>query len=258
MPPIPPIPIHANDPITPNPSSSQNNHVANDAKGNNGSTTAAKPSGITPHTAPANPLPTRTTPASAPVTATTDPFLPPPPQPGARPVPAPARETGRAGGNDGATAPPQPVPGVHIPRSVEATVTTTETRVVPTGPPAQFAVPAPEQTGAGGRTGRSTSTYAPAAAVNTAPGPTTLNLGAAANPSPYQAAHPVDGAREATRAQNLYAVDGSAAQRRSLEDAAAREKEEAGERGVWGVLGRAGEMLKGAEEKVWRAVGKKG
>jgi hypothetical protein len=56
--------------------------------------------------------------------------------------------------------------------------------------------------------------------------------------------------------QDPYVVaDWSASRRRQLEDA--REEEGAGG-AIWGALGRAGEVLKEAEEAVWRSVGKKG
>ncbi|KAF2503111.1 hypothetical protein BU16DRAFT_533383 [Lophium mytilinum] len=245
MPPIPPIPIHANDPI----------NASHDAASSASTsfTTAAKADGITPRTA--NPPPTRTAPASVPATTTADPSAPPPPQPGARPLPptATARETGY---NTAHPAPPQPLPGINVPRSVEATVTSTATyQQMPT--PAAFGYPAP--TGSQSRGTDTTSTREQRA------GPTTLSMGPAG--SAYQ--HEDQQQPQQTRAslehppgyvQDPYAsADGSAAQRRSLEDAKAREAEEGGVgSAVWGALGRAGEALKGAEEAVWRSVGRKG
>lgn len=229
MPPIPPIPIHSNDPITPNAPSSD--------------TTAAKPAGITPQTA--NPLPTRTTPASIPATTTTDPSAPPAPQPGARPhsPTAIAAPTGTRGDSTPAPPAPAPAPGTR-PSTVTATHTTTETRALP----AQFSIPPPVGSAA---PGRSTTSYAPAHA-----GPTTLPLGSD-NPSLREtgAAHSI--AHPPGYAQDPYAADGSAAVRQSLEDAAVREHEGAQD-GLWGLLGRAGEALRKGEEGVWRAVGGKG
>ncbi|OCK95140.1 uncharacterized protein K441DRAFT_686866 [Cenococcum geophilum 1.58] len=211
MPPIPPIPIHSNDPITPNAPSD---------------TTAAKPAGITPQTA--NPLPTRTTPASIPATTTTDPSAPPAPQPGARPSPPTAIAAPTGTRDDSTPAPPAPAPAPGArPSTVTATHTTMETRALP----AQLSIPPPVGSAA---PGRSTT-------------PSLCETGAA-----HSVAHPPG------YAQDPYAADGSAAVRRSLEDAAVREHEEGAQGGLWGLLGRAGEALRKGEEGVWRAVGGKG
>jgi len=138
---------------------------------------------------------------------------------------------------------------------VEATVTSTATyQVVPM--PAQFGVPPPTGAAKGTDTTASTTSYIP--------GPTTLNLGPAA--SQYQPAHSAPAPTQTQERRSLEhppgyvqdpyaAADGSMGRRRQLEDA--REEEGVGG-AIWGALGRAGEMLKEAEEAVWRSVGKKG
>jgi hypothetical protein len=228
---MPPIPIHKNAPI--------------------------KPDGITPQTASddANntPTPTRTIPASVPATTTADASGPPPPQPGARPVP-PTASAQAPYSNAYSPAPPQPGYTAHH--------ITTETHQ--SGPPPQFTHPPPSDSALAGRS-TTTSTTA------SKPGPTTLNMGPVA--SPFQSADSGAAVPTGTSAEQQ-------GERRSLEHppgyqqapdnapytqgggigghgGAAEGSASSGE-GVgataWNLLSQAGEALKKGEEAAWRAV----
>ncbi|KAF9636828.1 hypothetical protein BFW01_g7724 [Lasiodiplodia theobromae] len=236
---MPPIPIYSDAPIKP-------------------PAAAAKAEGITPQTAAANghqqPAPTRTT---ATTTAAFDPSAPPPPQPGAAPVPPPTSQFSAS------SSPPRPQPGaapVPAPTgsssSNNSTVTKTVTETVTTlsGPPPQFGIPAP---GANAAATRSTDASLPQNSANN--GPTTINFGAvdggatrARGSSTASLEHPPG------YVQNPY-VDGTAAQRAAMEDAAAREREEGGMWGtVKGFAASVGQQLKKADQEAWKLVGNAG
>ncbi|KAJ9668216.1 hypothetical protein H2201_001645 [Coniosporium apollinis] len=256
---MPPIPIYKDAPINP-------------------STTAAKAEGITPRTATTEdqqqqqprPTPTITT-ATA-----TDPTGPPPPQPGARPAAPTASSTAHNG-------PPPPQPGAvpkppgHTP-TVTATITETVTRQLPpTQMPAQYSIPPPPSNGAPTRSTAAAIPPPPTAAQQ----PTTLPLGpgvpppppssaastgAILQPSPFEPGQQHPQAEVGTAhghrprhslehppnyAQNPY-IDGSAAQRNALLDAAEAERRGRNSVGAW--VGVVGEKLREAEEGVWRVV----
>ncbi|KAH9882770.1 hypothetical protein J1614_000136 [Plenodomus biglobosus] len=227
---MPPIPIHKNAPIT-----------------------AAKPDGVTPSTAsssnPANPLPTRTTPASVPAATTAPSSDPPPPQPGGRP-PAP---TGPTYSGVYTPAPPQPGP------TPTATVITTETR--PDGSPPQFAHPPPLESLLAGR-----STTTATGQTLSKPGPTFLNYGPVA--SPLQSVDPVPSMQVTTDQERSlehppgyaqapdnapYTTGGGIGGQPGRAGAEGNQDEGVGAT-AWGMLSKAGEALKSGEEAVWRAV----
>ncbi|KAF2471404.1 uncharacterized protein BDR25DRAFT_285993 [Lindgomyces ingoldianus] len=208
---MPPIPIHKNDPIQP---------------------VAAKPDGVTPQTA--NPPPTRTTPASIPATTTADANAnPPPPQPGARPIP-PTAST--AAPTSSSFSPPAPQPGYT------ATLSTTETRLG--GLPPQFTIPPPSDSQLAGR---STT----AARQASKPGPTTLNMAPAASPGEDERSleHPPGYVQNSDN--RLYAAEGSATDGQQESDGGVGSA-------AWNVLNKAGAALKKGEEAAWRAVRNKG
>ncbi|KAF4535250.1 uncharacterized protein LTHEOB_12682 [Lasiodiplodia theobromae] len=235
---MPPIPIYSDAPIKP-------------------PAAAAKAEGVTPQTAAANghqqPAPTRTT---ATTTAAFDPSAPPPPQPGAAPVPPPTSQFSAS------SSPPRPQPGAApVPAPTgssnnDSTVTKTVTETVTTlgGPPPQFGIPAP---GANAAATRSTDAGIPQHSANN--GPTTINFGAveggatrARGSSTASLEHPPG------YVQNPY-VDGTAAQRAAMEDAAAREREEGGMWGtVKGFAASVGQQLKKADQEAWKLVGNAG
>ncbi|KAJ4369940.1 hypothetical protein N0V83_005704 [Neocucurbitaria cava] len=229
---MPPIPIHKDAPIAP-----------------------TKADGITPQTAPPDPLPpTRTTPAYAPATTTQDSSNnPPAPQPGARPA-APTQN------NFDASSPAPPQPGA-VPT---ATVITTETRQLSSGPPPQFTSPPPSDSAL--RAGRSTTTSTTASK----PGPTTLNYGlAGAAPSPFQAADSSAApAAEPTRSSlehppgyvqapdnAPYTAGGGIGGISGGDGGGGQGSEDAGVgAAAWNMLSKAGEALKKGEEAAWRAM----
>jgi hypothetical protein len=212
---MPPIPVHTNDPIAP---------------------TAAKPDGVTPQTADTNPQPTRTTPFSHPATTTSSANSgPPPPQPGARPI-AP---TASAQAPHVSSNPPAPQPGYT------ATHTTTETRLG--GPPAQFTVPPPSDTQLAGRS-TTTSTQA------SKPGPTTLNFGPAS--SQYQSEHTAEPTRKSLEHPPGYTQgpDNSPYTRGTVATGGQESAPDSTVAGTaWGLLSKAGDALKSAEEAAWKA-----
>ncbi|KAH7411596.1 hypothetical protein DE146DRAFT_242216 [Phaeosphaeria sp. MPI-PUGE-AT-0046c] len=219
---MPPIPVHKNAPI--------------------------KPDGMTPNTASddadSTPAPTRTIPASVPATITAASSNPPPPQPGARPVP-PTAST-QPPSSTYSPAPPQP--------GHTATHITTETH----GPPPQFTQPPPSDSMLAGRS-TTTSTTA------SKPGPTTLNFGAAAPAtSSFQSAdsggavptrtsleHP-PGYQQApdnapyTQGGGIGGASGTGEGSESSGDGVGA--------AAWNLLSQAGEALKKGEEAAWRAV----
>jgi hypothetical protein len=218
---MPPIPIHKNAPI--------------------------KPDGITPKTASDNPsdtpTPTRTLPASVPATTTADSSGPPPPQPGARPIPLTSSAQAAY-----SSAPPQPGYTAHH--------ITTETRQG--GPPPQYTLPPPTDSALAGR---STTT----ATTASGPGPTTLNLGPVA--SPFQS---VDTATRTSGDQGRRSLEHPPGYQQAPDNApytagggigghsgagnATGVEGESVATTAWNVLSKAGEALKKGEEAAWRAV----
>ncbi|KAF2198191.1 hypothetical protein GQ43DRAFT_171210 [Delitschia confertaspora ATCC 74209] len=241
---MPPIPIHKNDPIAP---------------------TAAKapgPSAIESQDT-LNPLPTRTLPVSVPATTTQSANLhsgPPPPQPGAFPVPHP---TGPASSYS-THSPAAPQPGASPYAGPTATHITTETRYA--GPPPQFSIPPPTDSALQGRstfTKESTKQYNPAPPP---PGPTTLDFGPA-NPPPPQAS-PYETGGQPRRAslghppnytQNPstpYHTPGTDPLPYTQEESASGSGHGGVGEAAWNLLSRAGEALKKGEEAAWNAVRK--
>ncbi|KAF2688766.1 hypothetical protein K458DRAFT_414478 [Lentithecium fluviatile CBS 122367] len=226
---MPPIPIHKNDPI---------------------SSTAAKPSGITPQTADANPpSPTRTTPAAAPATTTSSASGPPAPQPGARPL-APTGST-----HPPTSLPPAPQPGAAPGAGYTATHHVIETRLG--APPPQYNIPPPTDSQL---SGRSTTTSMQASK----PGPTTLNMGPAApGTSPCQQEHAGGGLQPLPRSSpegppgyTQQAPDNTV-YGTGIDAGANQEGVDGGVGGTaWNMLAKAGEALKKGEEAAWRAVRK--
>lgn len=256
---MPPIPIYKDAPINPN-------------------TTAAKPEGVTPRTATREDQQRQQQPRPTPTTTTaitTDPTGPSPPQPGARPAAPTASSTTHNG-------PPPPEPGAvpkppnHIP-TVTATVTETITHQLrPTQMPAQYTFPAPSSNSAPTRSTAAAIPPPPPSAqqpptlpfsAGVPPPPPPPSSSAIPQPSPFEAGqqHPqaAPGASHGHRprhslehppnyAQNPY-IDGSAAQRNALLDAAEAERRERNSVGAW--VGAVGEKLREVEEGVWRVVG---
>lgn len=221
---MPPIQLHKNDPIA-----------------------ASKPTALTPQTASLDdPTPTRTTPLSTPAT-TTQSSLPPPPQPGARPIPptaSPAAPTSTS------TDPPPPAPS-YTAHSYTAHHLTTETRL---SSPPQYDIPPPDTSNLAGRS----TTTAP---TRTGPGPTTLPQA-----SPFQAEHSggavgrpsLEGPAGYQQAadNSPYAVGGGALGTGGVGGTASGAEEGVGAQ-AWGMLARAGEALKKGEEAIWKAVREK-
>ncbi|KAF1918121.1 hypothetical protein BDU57DRAFT_187820 [Ampelomyces quisqualis] len=221
---MPPIPVHKNAPI--------------------------KPDGITPITASNTnedrntPAPTRTLPASVPATTTADAFLPPAPQPGARPIPP----TQAASSSQYAPPPPQPSYTAHH-------ITTSTSQIQP---PPQFTHPPPSDSALAGRS-TATSTTASKS------GPTTLNMGPAA--SPYQPANAGGGVERRSLEHppgyqqvpdNAPYAQGGGIGGHAGDASGSGERSGSSGEGVgaqaWNILSQAGEALKKGEEAAWRAM----
>ncbi|KAF2101367.1 hypothetical protein NA57DRAFT_53339 [Rhizodiscina lignyota] len=210
------------------------------------------PEGVTPKTAEAEgqsgsvpasnvvPAPTRTIPQ--PASQSTG---PPPPQPGARPIPGPAPTSSSHGG----PAPPMPGANPNYTPSVTATVTTTTTSAVP--PPEQLNIPPPS------------SNYTPTKSTSSAPPPP--RTGQVQSPTRIDfGASPVSPVRDSTDnerhslehppgyVQNPYASDGTAVERARLEATAMNDKNES----VWGAVKSAatevGKYAQKVEHDAWQ------
>ncbi|KAF2757864.1 hypothetical protein EJ05DRAFT_369196 [Pseudovirgaria hyperparasitica] len=240
---MPPIPIHLHDPINPEVSSTE------------ASTTAGKASGITPQTAPP---PTRTIEIPTPTTTsnTYSPAPPAAPQPASRYIPAATTALTTLSSQQNADTPPPPQPGaVPIPPQsanvVEKVVAVTETRSLP--PQASLPPPTDSQL-----SGKSTIPYQPAQYQGSGSGSTSLPLGTAKLSSqprqPWQS--PIE--HPPGYVQNYRAFEDPP----ELREAARRESELGGDtttqESIMNALNTAGESLKKGEEAIWKWVeGKK-
>ncbi|KAJ9637246.1 hypothetical protein H2199_007532 [Coniosporium tulheliwenetii] len=242
---MPPIPIYKDAPINP-------------------STTAAKAEGITPRTATTEDQQQQQQPRPTPTITTataTDPTGPPPPQPGARPAAPTASSTAHNG-------PPLPQPGaVPKPPGHTPTVTATITETHPAStkqrradtfdsccdPPTTDSSAAAHDAAPRARCPSSPSVVSSVHGGDTAALPfepgqqhPQAEVGTAHGHRPrHSLEHPPN------YAQNPY-IDGSAAQRNALLDAAEAERRERNSVGAW--VGVVGEKLREAEEGVWRVV----
>jgi hypothetical protein len=245
---MPPIPVHIDDPITPQKATGTTPQTAQGEQWQASAQAATTATTTQPSYPPARPgqaavpAPTPYIPPQPTRTTQVAQNGPPLPQPGAVPIP-PTQQTA-------SPLPPPPKPG-EAAKAREASTTQ---------PPPQMGIPAP------------VTNYAPTHSTSTIPpppGPRTLNLGpVTANAAPSPAARPEG------YVQNAHAQEMSAAQRSSLEEQERRESVFSGvglggnaggsaEGGVgetaasaWtavkGFMGTAGEKLAGAEEEVWR------
>ncbi|KAK5122262.1 hypothetical protein LTR85_004172 [Meristemomyces frigidus] len=257
---MPPIPVHIDDPITPQKAQGVTPQTADlpaqPSGGSNATTTAPSLPAAYPAARPgqaAAPAPTPYIPRPQPeATRTTQASLgengPPPPQPGAVPI-APSQQVPMTA----TSAPPPP------PKAGESVQQTSFTSTLN-----QMHIPPPQQN------------YALTYSTNTAPatprrsgGPTTLNLGPV-NSTPASAEHPPG------YQQNVYAQEMSPAQRASLDQETRRESIAAqlgltggekdglsvggeGKAGdMWnaakGWLSTAGAKLVETEEQVWKRI----
>lgn len=209
------------------------------------------PEGVTPKTAAANsqsgplpasnPEPTRTVPQAI------DNAGPPAPQPGARPMPGPAPTS--------SGQPPPPIPGAnpnYVPQSVTATITSTTTSSVPPPPQLGMTPPAHNTTPT-----RSTQSIPPPSASGQR---TTINFGPVSSPSANEPA--TDNVRHSLEhppgyQQNIYAQDGSAADRARLQAAAAEDEDDSLLGTLKSAANEAGKFAQKMEKDAWEWIEKK-
>ncbi|KAK4548586.1 hypothetical protein LTR36_009496 [Oleoguttula mirabilis] len=257
---MPPIPVHIDDPITPQKAQGvtpQTSNLSAAASSASDATTTTPNQQVSYPAArpgqPAVPAPTPYIPRPQPqVTRTTPPSLgengPPPPQPGVVPMPPSQQVTMTAT----STLPPPPKAG----ESLQQTSFTSTLNQMHIPPPQQNYAPT-----------HSTTTATPATPRRSG-GPTTLNLGPVIS-TPASAEHPPG------YQQNVYAQEMSPAQRASLDQETRRESIAAqlglvgetdglgggsdGKAGdMWnaakGWLSTAGAKLVETEEQVWKRI----